>query len=462
MNFVYFFGALRVPLQVSWQETCKRRVLWFHVKQAVMVRKDCFLFVLLFSWMPVFSSALPDTTEVQGREGGSWYFGIGGGFHTTATRYSVRDKAVFPHRRNCNSGEFSLFAEYDWGMEHRLAIRPEIAFMKRGGRLDRIRENTYERNGLRDIRYTFNASYLDIRLPFIWQFLRQDAVFRPYVYISPVAGFVLKGRVETITEYDDGSFEGYGLAMDKGNMATAYFAGAVGLGAKWQFNLNGMPMFLGMEVSYELGFTDTYSAKEKAGDVSGIVPGGTTLLSGSAEGNRKFSGFEIKLNIGIPFQVFGSRKADAGPDPLPIPQQPVQTAPVQNPCFSLSEFIALMQGGEDLKGKTICAINAIHFDFGSSVIRKESYAYLDSLAQVLIQTGCRIEVKGHTDNVGSEKVNLKLSKERSEAVVHYLERKGVGKDKLTYSYYGMTRPLSTNETEEGRIMNRRVEFEILN
>jgi OOP family OmpA-OmpF porin len=83
------------------------------------------------------------------------------------------------------------------------------------------------------------------------------------------------------------------------------------------------------------------------------------------------------------------------------------------------------------------------------------------LAAILIVTQVRVEVKGHTDNVGSEEVNMELSKERAKAVVRYLIREGVDKDKISYSYYGMSKPLTTNDTEEGRTMNRRVEFEIL-
>ena len=57
---------------------------------------------------------------------------------------------------------------------------------------------------------------------------------------------------------------------------------------------------------------------------------------------------------------------------------------------------------------------------------------------------------------------MNLSRERAEAVVEYLVKKGVSRNKLTYSYYGKTKPLTSNDTEEGRAMNRRVEFTILN
>ena len=121
----------------------------------------------------------------------------------------------------------------------------------------------------------------------------------------------------------------------------------------------------------------------------------------------------------------------------------------------------MVDRSESVVGKTICAIDVINFDFAKSNIKMESFEYLDKIAAILIKTQVRVEVKGHTDNVGSEEVNMKLSKERAKAVVNYLVRKGVGKDKISYSYYGMSEPLTTNDTEEGRTMNRRVEFEIL-
>ena len=119
--------------------------------------------------------------------------------------------------------------------------------------------------------------------------------------------------------------------------------------------------------------------------------------------------------------------------------------------------------GEPLEGKTICAVDdVINFDFGKSTIKEESHQYLDRLALVLIRLNTRIEVKGHTDNIGSAEVNMELSKERARAVTEYLVSKGVNRNKLSYSYYGMTKPLTSNDTEKGRALNRRVEFEILN
>ncbi len=134
---------------------------------------------------------------------------------------------------------------------------------------------------------------------------------------------------------------------------------------------------------------------------------------------------------------------------------------VDKPCYSLDEIVNMMARGESVEGKTICAIDDdILFDFGQAHIKPASYGYLDRLAETLIRTNSHIVVKGHTDNVGSAESNLVLSKNRAENVANYLRRRGVPASKLSTEYYGMTRPIATNDTEAGRAMNRRVEFEI--
>ncbi|MBQ5924409.1 MAG: OmpA family protein, partial [Alistipes sp.] len=71
-----------------------------------------------------------------------------------------------------------------------------------------------------------------------------------------------------------------------------------------------------------------------------------------------------------------------------------------------------------------------------------------------------VEVKGHTDNTGPEDLNLRLSKARALVVMEYLKECGVSSKRISYAYYGEDLPLSTNETAEGRRLNRRVEFEL--
>ena len=107
-------------------------------------------------------------------------------------------------------------------------------------------------------------------------------------------------------------------------------------------------------------------------------------------------------------------------------------------------------------------LNNIFFDFNKATLRPESVAELDRLNKLMNDTPTlKIEISGHTDNIGSASVNQKLSENRAKAVVDYLVDKGVAKDRLDYKGYGFTQPVATNDTEEGRQQNRRTEFKIM-
>ncbi len=104
----------------------------------------------------------------------------------------------------------------------------------------------------------------------------------------------------------------------------------------------------------------------------------------------------------------------------------------------------------------------IFFDFDKATLRPESTNELERLIKFLNDVpSLKIEIAGHTDSKGSDDYNLKLSQSRSETVVKYLIDHGISKDRLTPKGYGETKPIDTNETDEGRQMNRRTEFEIL-
>jgi len=107
-------------------------------------------------------------------------------------------------------------------------------------------------------------------------------------------------------------------------------------------------------------------------------------------------------------------------------------------------------------------LNNVWFDFNKFTLRPESYPELNRLAELLSeQPSIKVEVSGHTDNIGSEDYNLDLSKKRASSVSKYLIEKGVSKDRVTTTSYGESRPVETNDTDEGRQKNRRVEFTIL-
>lgn len=99
------------------------------------------------------------------------------------------------------------------------------------------------------------------------------------------------------------------------------------------------------------------------------------------------------------------------------------------------------------------------FDTGKAAIRPEAHSELDDVVTVLKKNrGLKVEIQGHTDNFGSPKFNLRLSEKRARAVMDYILKKGIAGDRMTSKGYGRDKPVATNNTPEGRKMNRRVEL----
>lgn len=112
-------------------------------------------------------------------------------------------------------------------------------------------------------------------------------------------------------------------------------------------------------------------------------------------------------------------------------------------------------------GETVTAsFQNVEFEFDSAKLTADSYATLDQVAAILLDnpTWSKLTVKGHTDSVGPEAYNQRLSDKRANAVKDYLAKKGV--KNISAKGYGESQPIATNDTAEGRQANRRVEFEI--
>ncbi|MGB3246930.1 MAG: OmpA family protein [Sulfitobacter sp.] len=104
----------------------------------------------------------------------------------------------------------------------------------------------------------------------------------------------------------------------------------------------------------------------------------------------------------------------------------------------------------------------IYFASGSSRLEDKSGPLLDSLAGIVLRCpGMVIEVGGHTDNVGSDALNQRLSEARAASVVRYLLGKGLGNDTMIAKGYGETQPIADNNTKKGRWDNRRIDFKVL-
>ncbi|MBN2343558.1 MAG: OmpA family protein [Deltaproteobacteria bacterium] len=104
----------------------------------------------------------------------------------------------------------------------------------------------------------------------------------------------------------------------------------------------------------------------------------------------------------------------------------------------------------------------IYFDYNKAEIKEISHEILDMVALTLNNNPdiTLVSVEGHTDNEGTEKYNQQLSEDRAKSVVEYLVGKSVARERLTYKGFGFSMPKASNNTEEGRAINRRVEFKI--
>ncbi|MBX2973517.1 MAG: OmpA family protein, partial [Flavobacteriales bacterium] len=112
-------------------------------------------------------------------------------------------------------------------------------------------------------------------------------------------------------------------------------------------------------------------------------------------------------------------------------------------------------------GSTI-ALRNIFFNTASYELLPTSNAELDKLVKLLqANPSLRIELGGHTDNVGADAANLTLSDQRAKAVRDYVIGKGIEGTRITAKGYGETKPVATNDTEEGRALNRRTEVTVL-
>lgn len=108
------------------------------------------------------------------------------------------------------------------------------------------------------------------------------------------------------------------------------------------------------------------------------------------------------------------------------------------------------------------AFENLSFEFNSFNINPSSNPFLDELSYALkSQPSWKLELAGHTDNVGSNATNLSMSKGRVEAVKKYLVSSGISPDRIITYAFGESKPIASNNTEEGRSKNRRVEMKII-
>lgn len=117
---------------------------------------------------------------------------------------------------------------------------------------------------------------------------------------------------------------------------------------------------------------------------------------------------------------------------------------------------------EKLKAGSVTVLNNIFFEFDKYELQPGSMAELDKVVRLLKENpNLRIEVGGHTDNVGSESYNVELSRKRAASVVTYLTDQKIPQKRVIFIGYGSSKPIAPNTSEMGQKLNRRIEFRVL-
>ena len=116
-----------------------------------------------------------------------------------------------------------------------------------------------------------------------------------------------------------------------------------------------------------------------------------------------------------------------------------------------------------LTASSIAIQDKVQFETGKAEILEQSFGLLDEVARVFVENPQieLVQIEGHTDSTGSAAINRKLSQQRADSVKKYLSGKGVKDKRMVAKGFGPDRELASNDTDEGREQNRRVEFNIL-
>ncbi len=110
----------------------------------------------------------------------------------------------------------------------------------------------------------------------------------------------------------------------------------------------------------------------------------------------------------------------------------------------------------------IVTLQNIHFEFDSWELHPRSYVELKKLLKIMRDNhGLIIELRGHTDDKGTNEYNYELSEKRALSVVQYLQKNGIGEHRTRYRGFGSSQPIAPNDTADGRQENRRVEFLVI-
>lgn len=178
------------------------------------------------------------------------------------------------------------------------------------------------------------------------------------------------------------------------------------------------------------------------------------------------------LNIGLTY-AFGDRVKPQPPAPAPVVPEPCPDEDDDGVCDDRDRCPGTPYGRPvDRFGcepepppqpeEILVTLEGVNFEFDKATLRPEAIATLnDGLAKLRRYGEIRVAIEGHTDSVGNDEYNLKLSERRAKAVYDWFLDQGISPARMRWEGFGENRPIATNDTREGRAQNRRVELRVI-
>lgn len=202
-----------------------------------------------------------------------------------------------------------------------------------------------------------------------------------------------------------------------------------------------------------VGNTVDKKADKLVGNTLVTITNTTQSSTAYATSNENNGEFRTQLEAASDFELVG-KKANYISN--------IENLSTKGLSRSTTLYVKLQLNIEETKTGESIVLNKIYFETGKATVNTSSSSDLNKLVQFLRDNpATRLEIQGHTDNVGRPAGNTKLSQQRAASIVNYLVSNGIDKERLAAKGYGASMPIADNVTKEGKAQNRRVEMKVL-
>lgn len=377
-----------------------------------------------------------------------WVVGLKGGGTVSDVEYTLRDYDVYSHKPQ---KDYLAGAFVKWRPMQRLGLMIDFQYLGGGVNLKWA-----------DVDYTLRSKHFDTRFLLALHLADRDKSFSPYLAGGPFISFPMGGEIEYVSDYTPY----FVTTITSGDYANKEYGAYVCLGFDLQFEVGNSVMMASLEAGIRWGLSSTFAEGDKDQNSTVLNPEFDAPFYSEERLNRSA---EIALRLGVPLK----KKAPQTPRNFDyyFPEEETEEDSVEEKrpvrdyepkqCYSIGEIRDKINNGEDVRGLRICLFNVL-FDFDRWDIRPESEFMISDLSALLRRyPELRIKVSGHTDSRGSDEYNQALSERRAKSVKYAIMRYGVLGERITWEGFGESRPIDTNDTDEGRARNRRVEIDFV-